>query len=86
MSAPVVFKLPSQGYQTILLLALFLWVDTANVGTLGARIRDAVGGPRVMDKIRTFTVTVHVLEALAMAYVAIKRNAPLNTTVRDQYC
>lgn len=82
MSAPVVFKFPTDGYQTVLALGLFLYVDQAAPGTLGASIRNAVGGQRVLDWIRTLTVLAHVGEAIAMLVVCVKRGAPPLTLVR----
>ncbi|WFD04393.1 hypothetical protein MOBT1_003101 [Malassezia obtusa] len=74
------YQFPKDGWQTILLLAFFLYVDQADVGTLGARIRNAVGGPRTLDVLRKLTVLVHIGEALAMLVVNIKRqSSPLVT-------
>ncbi|WFC97393.1 hypothetical protein MYAM1_000104 [Malassezia yamatoensis] len=81
MSA-IAFKFPKDGWQTILLIALFLYVDSAKVGTVGARIRELVGGHRVMDIIRKLVVYVHIAEALAMFAVNVKRNAPLGTALK----
>lgn len=76
------YQFPKDGWQTILLLAFFLYVDQADVGTLGARIRNAVGGPRTLDVLRKLTVLVHIGEALAMLVVNIKRQSSPLVTVR----
>ena len=78
---PVVFKAPPEGYQTLLLLALFAWVDSANPGTLGARIRKAVGGESVLSVIRSAALLIHIVEGVAMAYVTIKRGASTTNVV-----
>ena len=82
MSAPIVFKFPADGYQTVLALGLFLYVDQAAPGTFGASIRNAVGGQRVLDWIRALTVLAHLGEAIAMLVVCLKRGAPPLTLVR----
>ncbi|WFD39004.1 uncharacterized protein MJAP1_001972 [Malassezia japonica] len=69
------YKFPQDSWQTILLLAFFLYVDQASVGTLGSRIRNAVGGARTLDILRKLTVSVHIAEALAMLVVNIKRGS-----------
>ncbi|WFD35918.1 hypothetical protein MCUN1_002788 [Malassezia cuniculi] len=81
MAAPILYKFPSESYQTILLLAFFLWVDNAKVGSIGAKIRNAVGGYRVLDVIRTLVLAIHVAEAAGIAFIALKRGATLSVTV-----
>ncbi|WFD30688.1 hypothetical protein MSPP1_001711 [Malassezia sp. CBS 17886] len=77
---PVEYKFPKDGYQTILLLSLFLYVDNAQGRSLGARVREALGGDRTMTFIAKWIVVIHVLEALAMLLINAKRRAsPLVT-------
>lgn len=83
MSA-IVYKFPKDSWQVCILLGLFLYVDNANANTLGSRIRDAVGGPAVMDRIRQLTIAIHVAEALVMLYANIRRGASFNVTVRGK--
>lgn len=78
----IAYKFPKDGWQTILLLALFLYVDQADVGTIGARIRRAVGGPRTLDVLRKLVVAVHLGEALGMLAVNVRRGATLGVAVR----
>ena len=61
---------------------MFLYVDQARPNTIGARIRQFVGGPSVMDKIRQLTIGIHVIEALVMLFVNVRRGASLSVTVR----
>lgn len=81
MSA-IAYKFPKDGWQTLLLLTFFLYVDQADAGTIGSRIRNAVGGPRTLDTLRKLTVLVHLGEALVMLFVNIKRGSSFSATVR----
>ncbi|WFD06238.1 hypothetical protein MVES1_001582 [Malassezia vespertilionis] len=76
------FKFPEDGWQTILALAFFLYVDNAAAGSPGARIKNAIGGQGTMDTVRKLVVAVHVVEALAMLAVNLKRGSSLATTVK----
>ncbi|KAI3618458.1 hypothetical protein CBS9595_002821 [Malassezia furfur] len=78
----IAYKFPKDGWQTILLLALFLYVDQADVGTIGARIRRAVGGPRTLDVLRKLVVAVHLGEALGMLAVNVRRGATLGVAIK----
>lgn len=77
----IAYKFPKDGWQTILLLALFLYVDQADIGTIGARIRRVVGGPRTLDILRKLVVVVHIGEALGMLAVNVRRGATLGVAV-----
>ncbi|WFD27688.1 hypothetical protein MNAN1_002691 [Malassezia nana] len=82
MSASIQYKFPPEAYQVLLLLSLFLYVDQAAPNTLGARIRQAVGGPSVIDKIRRIAIGIHILEAMVMLLVNIRRGASLRVTCK----
>jgi len=81
MVTVIQYKFPPEAYQVLFLLSMFLYVDQARPNTIGARIRQFVGGPSVMDKIRQLTIGIHVIEALVMLFVNVRRGASLNVTV-----
>lgn len=84
-NTPILFKLPSPSYQTILvvlLLALFLWIDNAMPGSLGARVRSAVGSERVLHKIRTAILFIHGAEASFIATTSLRHGASISVAVR----
>lgn len=82
MVTVIQYKFPPEAYQVLFLLSMFLYVDQARPNTIGARIRQFVGGPSVMDKIRQLTIGIHVIEALVMLFVNVRRGASLSVTVR----
>ena len=81
MVTVIQYQFPREAYQIFLALTAFLYVDQAQPNTIGARIRDAVGGPSVLDKIRQLTVAIHILEALVMLFVNVRRGSSLGVTV-----
>lgn len=76
------YKFPPEAYQVLFLLSAFLYVDQAAPNTMGAWIRQALGGPTVMRKIKNLAVGIHILEALVMLLINIRRGAALSVTVR----
>ena len=76
------YKFPPEAYQVLFLLSAFLYVDQAGPNTMGAWIRQALGGPSVMRKIKNLAIGIHILEALVMLCVNIRRGAALSVTVR----
>ena len=75
------YKFPPEAYQVLFLLSAFLYVDQAGPNTMGAWIRQALGGPSVMRKIKNLAIGIHILEALVMLCVNIRRGAALSVTV-----
>lgn len=82
MITVIQYKFPPEAYQVLFLLSMFLYVDQARPNTIGARIRQFVGGPSVMDKIRQLTIGIHVIEALVMLFVNVRRGASLSVTIK----
>ncbi|AXA52103.1 uncharacterized protein MRET_4184 [Malassezia restricta] len=76
------YKFPPEAYQVLFLLSAFLYVDQAGPNTMGAWIRQALGGPSVMRKIKNLAIGIHILEALVMLCVNIRRGAALSVTLK----
>ena len=82
MTSVIKYQFPPAAYQVLLLISAFLYVGQAAPNTLGAAIRQAVGGPHSMSTIRRLAISAHVLEALAMLVVNVHRGSSLSVTVR----
>ncbi|KAL4402343.1 hypothetical protein ACI68E_000106 [Malassezia pachydermatis] len=76
------YRFPKDAWQVGVLIALFAYVDNAGPNSLGARIRNSIGGHATMDTIRNLAIAAHIGEALVMLFVNIRRNSSPKVTFK----